>query len=48
MCRAWEREIAVKKERGKKPSLLRAALAVFGWKIMLLGLFLAAIEFLLK
>uniref|UniRef100_A0A1L8DV41 Putative peptide exporter abc superfamily protein n=2 Tax=Nyssomyia neivai TaxID=330878 RepID=A0A1L8DV41_9DIPT len=48
MCKAWEREIKVKKEKGQKPSLLRAALAVFGWKILLLGLFLAAIEFLLK
>ncbi|XP_059619578.1 probable multidrug resistance-associated protein lethal(2)03659 isoform X2 [Phlebotomus argentipes] len=48
MCKSWEHEIRVKKELGKKPSLLRAALRVFGGKIMLLGLFLAAIEFLLK
>ncbi|GAB0088842.1 probable multidrug resistance-associated protein lethal(2)03659 [Sergentomyia squamirostris] len=48
MCTAWEQELIKAKEKGKKPSLLRATLSVFGWKIMLLGLFLAAIEFLLK
>lgn len=48
LCKAWEDEKYNKESKGKKPNLLRATLRVFGWKIMIYGLMLAALEFLLK
>lgn len=48
MCKAWDEEVMRKKASGKKPSLLRATIRVFGAKIMLLGLVLLALEFLFK
>lgn len=48
MCAAWEKELVRAKGRGKEPSLLRAAMNVFGWYIAALGLVLASIEFLLR
>lgn len=45
---AWERQLERQKKTGKKPSLLRATLSVFGWKIAGLGLILAAIEYFIR
>lgn len=48
LCKAWEEELLKKKLTGKKPSLLRATLRVFGWEFILLGLFLFSLEFFLR
>lgn len=48
MSYAWESEVRLKKNTNKEPSLIRALMQVFGWRIALLGLLVAAIEFLLR
>lgn len=48
MCDAWEREVIRAKKKDKEPSLLRATLSVFGWKLTFIGIILAVIEFLLR
>lgn len=48
MSHAWESEVRLKKNTNKEPSLIRALIQVFGWRIALLGFFVAAIEFLLR
>lgn len=48
MCKAWDEEVLRKKASGKKPSLLRATIRVFGPEFMMLGFFLFLLEFLLK
>lgn len=48
MSQAWEHQIEQCKETGRRPSLLRAALSVFGWKIAGLGLMLCCIELIFK
>lgn len=48
MCDAWDKELLRAKGKNKKPSLLKATLRVFGWKLTWLGVFLALIEFLLR
>lgn len=45
---AWERQLEQRKATGRKPSLLRATLAVFGWQIAGLGVLLAAIEYFIR
>lgn len=48
LCKAWEEEIKAKKIAGKKPSLLRASLRVFGGEFILLGILLFSLEFFLR
>ncbi|XP_053689234.1 probable multidrug resistance-associated protein lethal(2)03659 [Sabethes cyaneus] len=48
LCRAWEKEVANKRAKGKKPSLMRAMAKVFGWNILLLGLILLVLELAFK
>lgn len=48
LCKAWEDEIKSKKATGKRPSLLRASIRVFGGEFMLLGFFLFSLEFFLR
>lgn len=48
LSNAWTNELRKCEENGKKPSLLKAILNVFGWQIMLLGLILACLEFFLR
>lgn len=45
LCQAWEKEL---EKHSKSPSLLRAVMKVFGWKIMLTGLILASLEFFFR
>lgn len=45
---AWERQIFNHKQNGKKPSLLRALLSVFGWRIALLGAMRFLIEIIIR
>lgn len=48
LCKSWQEELNRKKTTGKKPSLLRASIRVFGPEFMLLGFFLFALEFFLR
>lgn len=48
MSQAWDRELSRPKKKDEEPSLLRALLSVFGWKITGLGALLLCIEFLLR
>lgn len=48
LCLAWENEIEKFITKGKAPSLLRAAINVFGWQIMQLGVILLLKELLLQ
>lgn len=45
---AWENELKVQRESGRRPSLLRATLRVFGLEFVLLGLLLFVLEVFLK
>lgn len=45
---AWQRQLDAQQRTGRKPSLLRALLSVFGWRIASLGLMLFCIEFFFK
>lgn len=45
---AWANEKRKCERNGKKPSLLKAIIKVFGWQLMVMGLILAALEFFLK
>lgn len=48
LSKAWAEELRNARGSGKKPSLLKAILNVFGWQIMGLGLVLASLEFFLR
>lgn len=48
LCKAWDEEIKIKKEKNQKPSLLRVTLRVFGLEFLWLGLSLFALEIFLK
>lgn len=48
LCRAWDDEVAVKRAKNQKPSLLRVTLRVFGLEFLMLGLTLFALEFFLR
>lgn len=48
MCAAWDKEQMIAKKKGRQSSLLKAGLTVFGWRIVMMGLFVALIEFILK
>ncbi|KAM7361614.1 putative multidrug resistance-associated protein lethal(2)03659 [Cochliomyia hominivorax] len=44
MCQSWEKELEKAANSKKRPSLLRAAMRVFGWRFALLGLILFLLE----
>ncbi|KAJ6635778.1 putative multidrug resistance-associated protein lethal [Pseudolycoriella hygida] len=48
LSNAWSNELKKCQQNGKKPSLLRAILNVFGCHIMFTGLILACLEFFLR
>lgn len=48
LCKAWDEEVALKKIKNKKPSLLRVVMRVFGFEFLLLGLSLFCLEVFLR
>lgn len=48
LCDAWDNELKSQRETGRKPSLLRATLRVFGVEFILLGILLFVLEVFLK
>lgn len=48
LCQAWDDEVAAKKTKNQKPSLLRVTLRVFGLEFLMLGLILFAMEIFLR
>lgn len=41
---AWEKEVEKKRKKKKTPSLLKASMNVFGWRLATLGLVLFILE----
>lgn len=48
LTEAWQRQLDGQRRNGREPSLLRALLSVFGWRIALLGSLLFSIEVLIR
>lgn len=48
ICAAWDKEQMSAKKKGREPSLLKASLCVFGWRIVMMGSLVALFEILLK
>lgn len=48
LSEAWQRQLDGQQHNGRQPSLLRALLSVFGWRIALLGLILFSIELFIR
>lgn len=44
LSEAWEREVEKKSKKKKTPSLLKASMSVFGWRLAGLGLVLFILE----
>lgn len=48
LTEAWQRQLDGQQRTGREPSLLRALLNVFGWRIVLLGMVLFSIELFIR
>jgi len=44
LSEAWEKEVEKKRKKKKTPSLLKASMSVFGWRLAGLGLVLFILE----